>query len=60
MSEELTITQERVDDLPVLLAQLEKMEVAPLRDAHFPTHGNWQALSLGNKYYLLVPIFSIW
>ena len=47
MSEELTITHERVDDLPVLLAQLERMQVAPLLDAHFPTHGNWQGLSLG-------------
>ena len=47
MSEELSITHERVDDIPVLLAQLEKMQVAPLLDAHFPTHGNWQGLSLG-------------
>ena len=47
MSEELTITHERVDDLPVLLAQLERMQVAPLLDTHFPTHGNWQGLSLG-------------
>ena len=41
------MTHERVDDLPVLLAQLERMQVAPLLDAHFPTHGNWQGLSLG-------------
>lgn len=47
MSEALTITHERVDDLPVLLAQLERMQVAPLLDAHFPTHGNWQGLGLG-------------
>lgn len=32
---------ERVDDIPLLLRQMEKMEVAPL-DRHFPTHGNWQ------------------
>jgi transposase len=38
---------ERVDDIPLLLAQMEKMEVAPLLDNHFPTHGNWQGLSLG-------------
>lgn len=31
----------------MLLAQLERMQVAPLLDAHFPTHGNWQGLSLG-------------
>ena len=38
---------ERVDDIPLLLAQMEKMEIAPLLDKHFPTHGNWQGLSLG-------------
>ncbi len=47
MSEELTITHERVDELPLLLAQLERRQVAPLLDAHFPSHGNWQGLSLG-------------
>ena len=30
-----------------LLAQLEKMQVAKLLDKYFPTHGNWQGLSLG-------------
>ena len=39
---------ERPDDVPLLLAQMEKMEVAALLDKHFPTHGNWQGLSLGN------------
>ena len=38
---------ERSDDIPLLLAQMEKMEVAALLDKHFPTHGNWQGLSLG-------------
>jgi len=38
---------ERVDDIPLLLAQLAKMEVASRLDAHFPMHGNWQGLSLG-------------
>lgn len=47
MSEELTIETERVDDLPVLLAQLDKMQVAKLLDEHFPSHGNWQGVSLG-------------
>ena len=43
-----TITRiERSDDVPLLLAQMEKMEVAALLDKHFPTHGNWQGLSLG-------------
>ncbi len=38
---------ERIDDVPLLLAQLERMQVATLLDRHFPTHGNWQGLSLG-------------
>lgn len=41
------LTTERVDDIPLLLAQLERMQVATLLDRHFPTHGNWQGLSLG-------------
>ena len=47
MSENLKITNERVDDIPVLLAQIERMQVGRLLDEHFPTHGNWQGLSLG-------------
>jgi transposase len=39
---------ERVDDIPLLLAQLQRMEVQPLLDDYFPTHGNWQGLSLGH------------
>jgi hypothetical protein len=38
---------ERVDDVPVLLAQMKKMEIAALLDSLYPTHGNWQGLSLG-------------
>jgi transposase len=47
MKEELTIETERVDDVPVLLAQLDKMQVARLLDEHFPRQGNWQGLSVG-------------
>jgi transposase len=36
-----TIHHERIDDLPLLLAQLQRMQVIPLLDQHFPTHGNW-------------------
>lgn len=38
---------ERIDDIPLLITQMEKMQVAQLLDKHFPTHGNWQGLSLG-------------
>jgi transposase len=47
MAETLKITTERVDDIPLLLAQLERMGVRSLLDEHFPTHGNWVGLSLG-------------
>ena len=47
MTEHLTLTTERVDDIPLLLAQLERMGVQALLDEHFPTHGNWVGLSLG-------------
>jgi transposase len=48
MDTPLTVITERVDDIPLLLAQLQRMEVQPLLDAYFPTHGNWQGLSLGH------------
>jgi len=47
MSENVTITTERVDDIPVLLAQSERMGLAGLLNEHFPSHGNWQGLPLG-------------
>src|SRR5260370_7502879 len=47
MNEFEPFTIERIDDVPLLLAQLDRMQVATLLDRHFPTHGNWQGLSLG-------------
>jgi transposase len=47
MTEKLTITSERVDDIPSLLAHMKKMELQVLLDKHFPTRGNWLGLSLG-------------
>jgi len=47
MAETLTLRSERVDDIPLLLAQLDRMGLQPLLDEHFPTHGNWVGLSLG-------------
>jgi hypothetical protein len=46
MSEAFTIISERVEDIPLLLVQLERMGVRSLLD-HFPTHGNWTGLRLG-------------
>ena len=48
MDTPINITRtERVDDIPLLLAQMGKMNIAALLDKHFPMHGNWQGLSLG-------------
>ncbi len=48
MATEPIITNERVDDIPLLLAQIERMGIKELIDKHFPTHGNWQGESLGS------------
>ena len=47
MNEKPNIITERVDDIPLLLAQMDRMGLAGLLDAHFPTHGNWQGLAFG-------------
>src|SRR5438067_636419 len=47
MKEAVSMTTERVDDIPLLLAHMHRMGLAGLLDSHFPTHGNWQGLSLG-------------
>jgi len=42
------IKVERVDDIPVLLAHMQSMQVGTLLDQFFTTHGNWEgALSFG-------------
>ena len=48
METQLKITTEQLDDVPLLLGQLEKMEIADLLDSHFPRHGNWSGVSMGN------------
>ena len=47
MNERPLIITERVDDIPLLLEQRQRMGLPSLFDDHFPTHGNWQGLSLG-------------
>ena len=41
------IGNERVDDIPLLLSQMERLNLSSLADDHFEIHGNWQRLSLG-------------
>src|SRR5436305_9883726 len=47
MNEIPHIITERVDDIPLLLEQMQRMGLPTLFDDHFPIHGNWQGLSLG-------------
>ena len=47
MTEQLTVTTERVDDIPILLAQSEIMAIPELLDSYFKPHGNWEGISLG-------------
>lgn len=47
MTEPLTIITERVDDIPLLLAEYQRLGAQPLLDKHFRIHGNWQGLSFG-------------
>ncbi len=47
MSPNITVTHERVDDIPAIIAHLKKMRVAEGLGNHFPTNGNWEGLSLG-------------
>jgi hypothetical protein len=39
---------ERVDDIPLLLNQIKKVNLIDLVDKHFQYHGNWQGISLGS------------
>ena len=48
MSKQSTVKHERIDDIPVIIAQLKKMRVATLRDQHFPTHGHGSGGRLGD------------
>jgi transposase len=41
------IITERVDDIPLLLEHMQRMELPTLIDTYFPAHGNWYGLSLG-------------
>src|SRR5712691_12835615 len=47
MNEIPHIITERVDDIPLLLEQMQRMSLPTLFDDHCPIHGNWQGLSLG-------------
>ena len=54
MNEIPTIITERVDDIPLLLEQMQRMGLPALLDGHFPTHGNWQGLTYGSPIFKAV------
>ena len=43
----MTITNERVDDIPVLIARQREMGISELIDKHFEPHGNWEGADYG-------------
>ena len=47
MNQELSVTIEPVDDIPVLLTTMKQMGLPELVDKHFKPHGNWQGVSPG-------------
>ena len=47
MIEQLAVTIEPVDDIPLLIASMARMGLADLVDAHFVPHGNWAGISRG-------------
>lgn len=49
----LTITNEQVNSLPLLLGIIIEMGIRDLIDTHVPAHGNWEGASMGT-------VLSIW
>jgi len=47
MDESTDITTERVDDIPLLVAQMRRMGLPVMLECHFPTHGNREGLNVG-------------
>jgi transposase len=47
MTESLSVTSERVDDIPLLLAHMRRMDLPMLLDSYFLIHGNRQGLDFG-------------
>jgi transposase len=43
LKQPVTVTVERVDDIPLLITLLQRFHLAELLDNFFPTHGNWGA-----------------
>jgi hypothetical protein len=46
MTEQLTLSQERVDDMALWLAQLDRRQVAKRLEECCPSPGKWEGLSI--------------
>ncbi len=59
MTESVEMTTERVDDIPLVVAQMRRMDVPALIERHVPTHGNRRGVSLGwTATVWLAPVLS--
>lgn len=47
MNEALSIETERMDDIPLLITHMQRMNLSELLDKHIPTHGHRKGLSVG-------------
>lgn len=47
MKEAMSIETERMDDIPLLLTQMQRMHLAEVLDKHIPTHGHRKGMSVG-------------
>jgi len=47
MSETFAITNEQINDLPLLLGIVEEMGVQRVIDTQIRPHGNWEGISVG-------------
>ena len=47
MNTELTITTERIDDFPLLLAVMQRLRLPEILDRHLKRHGLHEGLSWG-------------
>ncbi len=55
VSKQVKIYSERIDDIPVIVEWLKKMEIAKCIDQKLsPPHGNYQGLSYGQLNVLLL------
>ncbi len=58
MDESAAIVPERVDDIPLLVAQMRRMGLPVVLECHFPTHGNREGLNVGWTAVWLAHILS--